>query len=1200
MKNFLSLIFLFSFMLGRGQGPPPPPKPNVSQSYISDLGGRSFAKCIGNNKFEITFENRLICIPNCNYSDSFYLEYTIGSNKVYKKVGTQAVKNDLYYGYDYDKKPLTCPGFSGYPIYEYANNRTKIVKDTLDLNHEAFSHISKNNCKIRIRNILIDSVIPIFFEDFKYHNMAFSNSDFKNLNSYLLEINYCHNWKEGEYIGHLYYDRNMQFIPFFNIQEGYLNSISNPGDSIVYVFHNPLNNELQNKTYSNNYTFRFPIEVFCQNTAPCSPNPRSSPPRGFFLDSLTGRYVFYPISYSGRLQNMLNFGVKTFRKDSNNLYKEVSYSTLHYTALMGLPQPGTSPYNPGIISAKDTFTICEYDSFQTEFLTFKPTDTSYLNNDSLILNTWTNITNLNTEIINKDSSFPKIRVSLLPDSTMELFKYYKLIISAWDKKPLWAQNFTKTFYINVVPKISPILTIDSSSLCGKYKINFSSENGNNFNIEWSVSPLLSPENKILNSKNLTDSFSLLDKGFYIIKYNCFYNSDCKNEFSDTIFLGNSIVLSNTIQNPQTPICKGDSLRLHSVHNKPMDSIFYLWYSSNDTLGTNSFLNIVSNEKQTVFLKSTNQNNCISLDSFSINPFSKPAIDLINDTAICYNDSIKLSPTITWNDIKSKLVWNHSNTVNYDSVLIAKEEGFYILKVENTNGCISSDSIYIKRNPMFSSLSENTSTCQGSSLSIQGFSVAAYDSAEWKWGPVSNPDGFDSVYTWTYFSNLVVPHQFRYKLNGIWCSQSHNFFVVALPKPKPNFTLSDTALCLRNNLFTATDLSPAAAARTWINPDGASSSDSLYQFSLQNHGSFSLGLALVNAQGCSDTLFKPLRTLPNPVAFANILQQRPCFADNFVEVDFGASIASGSVASRSILWGNGKSNSISPASQIYSAPGSYNAMVIATSNRACTDTLLVPLQVLPAPSPSLRVLKACENDSLVLLSSNPHSQENTHFLYLNQVLVDSASLSPNQSHTWYGNIGSSPMQAKLIARSSQGCTDSISLSISPNPSPRASIQAVLLRDQKLAYRFTGSGSGSIAQWQWFSSQGNSGSGQVWEPRFNDTGMTTITLRVSSPQGCSSDTSIVVPVYDKITLFVPNAFSPNADGINDTWKVGGMLLFQDFSIKVFNRWGQQVWQATKATDEWNGEGAINGAYLYILSARDILGQLHELQGMLYLER
>jgi gliding motility-associated-like protein len=217
-----------------------------------------------------------------------------------------------------------------------------------------------------------------------------------------------------------------------------------------------------------------------------------------------------------------------------------------------------------------------------------------------------------------------------------------------------------------------------------------------------------------------------------------------------------------------------------------------------------------------------------------------------------------------------------------------------------------------------------------------------------------------------------------------------------------------------------------------------------------------------------------------------------------------------------------------------------------------------------------------------------------------VLLDSANLAANQSQTWNSTIASAPVQAKLVAISSQGCADSISLSISPNPSPRASIQAVLLRDQKLAYRFTGSGTGSIAQWQWLSSQGNSGNGQVWEPNFSDTGMTTITLRVTSPQGCSSDTSIVVPVYDKITLFVPNAFSPNADGINDTWKVGGMLLFKDFSIRVYNRWGEQVWQATKATDEWSGEGAINGAYLYILSARDILGQLHELQGMLYLER
>jgi gliding motility-associated-like protein len=524
----------------------------------------------------------------------------------------------------------------------------------------------------------------------------------------------------------------------------------------------------------------------------------------------------------------------------------------------------------------------------------------------------------------------------------------------------------------------------------------------------------------------------------------------------------------------------------------------------------------------------------------------------------------------------------------------------VLQVLNQFGCSSSDTLFVGVNPLPSPDSLSLRICAGSLATLKAPVPPAFNSISFAWKQNNNTIGTDSILQRTLLNNAAFSLDYSYSYRQKTCSQSHNFFVVALPKPKPNFVLSDTALCLRNNLFTATDISPAAASRSWINPDAGTASDSVYRFSLQNHGTFSLGLALVNAQGCADTLYKPLRTLPNPVAFASVLQQRPCLANNFVEVDFGASIASGSISSRSILWGNGKSNSISPASQIFGAAGTYNAMVIATSNRGCTDTLALPLQVLPAPTPTLSLLKACENDSLVLLSSNPHNQENKHFLYLNQMLLDSANLAANQSQTWNSTIASAPVQAKLVAISSQGCADSISLSISPNPSPRASIQAVLLRDQKLAYRFTGSGTGSIAQWQWFSSQGNSGNGQVWEPNFSDTGMTTITLRVTSPQGCSSDTSIVVPVYDKITLFVPNAFSPNADGINDTWKVGGMLLFQDFSIRVYNRWGQQVWQATKATDEWNGEGAINGAYLYILSARDILGQLHELQGMLYLER
>lgn len=65
-----------------------------------------------------------------------------------------------------------------------------------------------------------------------------------------------------------------------------------------------------------------------------------------------------------------------------------------------------------------------------------------------------------------------------------------------------------------------------------------------------------------------------------------------------------------------------------------------------------------------------------------------------------------------------------------------------------------------------------------------------------------------------------------------------------------------------------------------------------------------------------------------------------------------------------------------------------------------------------------------------------------------------------------------------------------------------------------------------------------------------------------------------------VFVPNAFSPNGDGSNDVWGVSHAFV-RDFDMKVFNRWGQKVWQNDFKGTQWDGKvnGAIAGNDVYI---------------------
>jgi gliding motility-associated-like protein len=84
-------------------------------------------------------------------------------------------------------------------------------------------------------------------------------------------------------------------------------------------------------------------------------------------------------------------------------------------------------------------------------------------------------------------------------------------------------------------------------------------------------------------------------------------------------------------------------------------------------------------------------------------------------------------------------------------------------------------------------------------------------------------------------------------------------------------------------------------------------------------------------------------------------------------------------------------------------------------------------------------------------------------------------------------------------------------------------------------------------------------------------TTLYRVVASKQGCSATASIRINVDDvqceEPNIFVPNAFTPNNDGINDLLLVRGRWI-TSLRFVVYNRYGQEIFVSTKQSDGWNG--------------------------------
>jgi len=98
---------------------------------------------------------------------------------------------------------------------------------------------------------------------------------------------------------------------------------------------------------------------------------------------------------------------------------------------------------------------------------------------------------------------------------------------------------------------------------------------------------------------------------------------------------------------------------------------------------------------------------------------------------------------------------------------------------------------------------------------------------------------------------------------------------------------------------------------------------------------------------------------------------------------------------------------------------------------------------------------------------------------------------------------------------------------------------------------------------------------------------IYLKVMDSHGCDTTVYYEMPPLYEPCLFIPNVFTPNDNGENDTWRIRGFAWQTGFTLRVFNGQGAQVYYAESGTDvEWdgtiNGIPAPMGDYYYILES------------------
>ncbi|MFI5149449.1 MAG: PKD domain-containing protein, partial [Bacteroidia bacterium] len=134
----------------------------------------------------------------------------------------------------------------------------------------------------------------------------------------------------------------------------------------------------------------------------------------------------------------------------------------------------------------------------------------------------------------------------------------------------------------------------------------------------------------------------------------------------------------------------------------------------------------------------------------------------------------------------------------------------------------------------------------------------------------------------------------------------------------------------------------------------------------------------------------------------------------------------------------------------------------------------------------------------------------------------------------------------------------------NPQPAFIIDPVIT--------FTDQSAGSGLTWLWSFGDVPGSSSILQNPQFTypDTGCYVTYLIVTNSFGCKDTATHPVCIKPEFTFYAPNSFTPNHDGLNDTWTPKGIGIDpKNYHLMIYDRWGNQIWETKTWGEAWDGK-------------------------------
>jgi gliding motility-associated-like protein len=614
------------------------------------------------------------------------------------------------------------------------------------------------------------------------------------------------------------------------------------------------------------------------------------------------------------------------------------------------------------------------------------------------------------------------------------------------------------------------------------------------------------------------------------------------------------------------ICMGDVIDLTATGGTQ-----FLW-STGDTTATIS----VSPTTATTYTATVIADGCASLPVFhTVNVSSGPVGSIVGTDSVCPGGTAIL--TAIGGD---NWVWSTGATTQTITLtgLTATTTVWVIPGVGTCFGSPVPFTIYIHEKPVadFSS----TQVCEDAATTFTDLSSFASGSiTDWKWNfadPASGTSNVSSLRNPTH--TFTGPGTYNVQLiitsnNG--CMDTVTHAVVVNPEPVANFNFQN--IC-DGSAMTFVDASTPAGSlvvREWNFGDGSALTyGTSVTHTYAGPGAYNVTLTITDNNGCTNSTVRTVFVWPLPDP--NFTFVSKCF-NAYTEFTDASSLTDpygttmdlwtwdfGDPASGAANAGTGRN-----PTHYWSTPGIYNVTLTVTTSRGCTRSITIPVDA-SAVMPLTPL-----NDSICpgftgLVGVFGGTPDMTIEWYLSP-FGDEVVHTGDQLTTppmWWTTVYYVGLLDQFGCRSGRV---PVTCWVYPQPTVEVDFSAGTLEiPNALLEVIPGAPNTPIVSWLWNFGDGNTSTQPVNVHQYQSPGVYDITLFLVSADGCERLMTWPkqVEVIQNIRLFVPNAFTPNGDGLNDVFSIESQLV-KEIDVQIFDRWGALLYQSNNISFEWKGD-------------------------------